>query len=105
MRQFFIVVKTVAMFAGFKSMIGAYATAVRCSDLVLKCALYLFQSGIVCCFEKGDDFGSAAISRHKDRNMSKVDREPRHLHTNLSVTLFYPQDCDMEVSQLFKEAF
>ena len=41
-------------------MIGAYATAVRCSDFVLKCALYPAQSVIVCCFEKGFDLGSGA---------------------------------------------
>ena len=60
------------MSAGFKSMTGAYATAVRCSDFVLKCALYPVESGIVCCFEKEVDFGSGAISRHNDRNMSQV---------------------------------
>ena len=60
------------MSASFKSMIGAYATAVRCQDLVLECALYPVKSGIVCCFEKRVDFGSGAISRHKDRNMSQV---------------------------------
>ena len=53
-------------------MIGAYATAVRCSDFVLNCALYPVQSGIACCFEKGVDFGSGEISRHKDRNMSQA---------------------------------
>ena len=53
-------------------MIGAYATAVRCSDFVLKCELYPVQSGIVCCFEKGVNLGSGAISRYKDRNMSQV---------------------------------
>ena len=60
------------MSAGFESMTGAYATAVRCSDFLLKCALYHVHSGIVCYFEKGVDFGSGAISRHKDRNMSQV---------------------------------
>ena len=53
-------------------MIGAYATGLRRSDFVLKCALYRVQSGTVCCFEKRVDFGSGAISRHKDRNLSQV---------------------------------
>ena len=75
------------MSAGSESMIGAYATAVRCSDFVLKCALYPVQSGIVCWLEKGVDFGSGAISRQKHRNMSH--REPRHLYTILSLNLFF----------------
>ena len=53
------------MSAGLESIIGAYTTAIRCSDFELKCPLCNVKSGIVCYFEKSVDLTSGSVSQQK----------------------------------------